>query len=58
MKLMTIVEVAELLQVAKESLYHWVAEKEIPYYKIGGSLRFDADEIKAWIKARKNKELK
>lgn len=30
-----------------------VARKAIPHYKLGGKLRFDVDEIDAWLDANR-----
>ena len=48
--LFTPLEIAEFLRVAKTTIYDWVYKKKIPYYKIGGAVRFDMDEIYEWVK--------
>jgi len=46
-------ELADMLGVPRGTLYAWVSRKQIPHYKVGGSLvRFDIDEVVAWIQAR------
>jgi excisionase family DNA binding protein len=46
--LLTIKEVAALLRVAVPTIYVWTSKRKIPYRKVGGSLRFDRDEIMHW----------
>ena len=42
--------VAELLGVTERHVRRLVAERRIPFYKWGHFLRFDPDEVKAWIR--------
>jgi excisionase family DNA binding protein len=42
-----------MLSVNKRTIYDWVYEKRIPYYKIGGILRFSSDEIDNWLKKKR-----
>ena len=53
MQLVTIKIVAELLMVKESTLYSWVHNGSIPFHKLNGLIRFDMDEIKAWIEASK-----
>ena len=48
-KLMTIEEVAERLGVSVRHVRRLVHERRIPFIKWGHLLRFDPDEIEAWI---------
>jgi len=45
-------EVSQLLKVKPRTIYEMVAQRRIPYRKPPGSniLRFDLDEILAWMK--------
>ncbi len=54
MPLVTIKTVAELLSVKQSTIYSWVHNGTIPSHKLNGLIRFDMDEIEAWIKAAKN----
>ena len=47
--LLTIAEVAELLNVTVRHVRRLVQERRIPFIKWGHLLRFDPDEIEAWI---------
>lgn len=51
MKLATIKEVSEFLNVKKTTLYSWVHSGSIPFYKLNGLVRFNMDEITEWVKS-------
>lgn len=53
MKLITIKEVAEILNVKPATLYQWAELNQIPCFKLNGCLRFDIDDISNWIKSCK-----
>jgi excisionase family DNA binding protein len=47
--MMTVRQVAELLGVHENWVYDQAASGELPSYKIGGTRRFDRDELRGWI---------
>jgi excisionase family DNA binding protein len=47
--MMTARQVAELLGVHENWVYEQAASGELPSYKIGGTRRFDRDELRGWI---------
>jgi excisionase family DNA binding protein len=49
-EILTIREVAALLKINEKTAYRLVAEGKIPGFKVGGSWRFDRQEIANWIK--------
>jgi excisionase family DNA binding protein len=49
MALLTIKQTAERLQIKRSTLYSWAAQGTIPHLKLGRLLRFDPDEIDAWL---------
>lgn len=53
MNLVTIKEISNLLKIKESTLYSWVQQQTIPFYKLNGLLRFDLDEIKKWIQKSK-----
>ena len=53
MKLVTIKEISEYLKVKESTLYSWVHNGIMPFYKLNGILRFDMNEIVAWVRASK-----
>ena len=42
-------EVARLLNLSLPAIRHYIRQKKIPFLKIGGSIRFDLNEVGAWI---------
>jgi excisionase family DNA binding protein len=51
-EILTIREVAELLKINEKTAYKLAAEGKIPGFKVGGSWRFERQEIAAWMKRR------
>jgi excisionase family DNA binding protein len=49
MKIITIKELSELLKINKKTLYNWAELGQIPCIKLNGCLRFNVDDIHAWI---------
>ena len=49
--LIDVATLAEHLGLTERTIRRKVAQGEIPHYKIGNSIRFDPDEIEAWLKA-------
>jgi excisionase family DNA binding protein len=56
--MMTVREVAELLGVHENWVYDQAANGELPSYKIGGTRRFDPDELRGWIAEHREAERK
>ena len=54
MKLITVKDVSELINVKSAAVYDWTYQNKIPYYKLNGVIRFDKDEILEWIKSNKS----
>ena len=50
--LMTIAEVAEYLQLNRNTLYKLVHQHQIPVFKVGADYRFYRDAIEKWITDR------
>ena len=46
----TLDEVAAYLKVGKRTVYRLAAAKKIPAFKVGGTWRFQRQEIDQWIK--------
>lgn len=47
--LLTPGKVCEYLNISRNTLYHMVHARRIPFVKSGGILRFREDEILAWL---------
>ena len=54
--MMTARQVAELLGVHENWVYDQAANGELPSYKIGGTRRFDPDELRGWISEHREAE--
>jgi excisionase family DNA binding protein len=54
--MMTARQVAELLGVHENWVYDQAASGELPSYKIGGTRRFDAEELRAWITEHRDRD--
>jgi excisionase family DNA binding protein len=54
--MMTARQVAELLGVHENWVYDQAACGELPSYKIGGTRRFDPDELDGWIAGHREPE--
>jgi len=46
-------EAAAYLQLSLNTIYQWVSQKRIPYYKVSRLVRFDLNEIDNWLKDKK-----
>lgn len=55
-EILTVREVAALLKINEKTAYKLAAKGEIPGFKVGGSWRFDRDEIESWIKRQTEKQ--
>ena len=53
-QMITMDDLAVRLNVNKRTLYRLVQNGEIPGFKVGGSWRFDDDDISAWINTQKS----
>jgi excisionase family DNA binding protein len=54
--MMTVRQVAELLGVHENWVYDQAASGELPSYKLGGTRRFDPDELRSWIAEHREAE--
>jgi len=52
-KLIDIKALSEILSIKVSTLYQWVELGKIPHYKFNGSVRFDEESIKNWLKSCK-----
>jgi excisionase family DNA binding protein len=47
-----VAEIAELLSVTPQHIYKMAARGSIPSIRISGSVRFDPDEVAAWLQRK------
>lgn len=56
-KLMTVIDLAALLNTSEKAIYARVSRGELPYMKFGegknGSIRFDPDEIDEYLNSKR-----
>ena len=52
-RLLTVPEAAEFLGRGVNTLYLDCRVGRIPHYKVGGAIRFDLDELRAWLEANR-----
>ena len=52
-KLLTVKEASELINVKAKTLYQWIELEQIPHYRLNGSIRFDLEDLSAWIQSCK-----
>jgi excisionase family DNA binding protein len=53
--LFDIKQISQYLNIKEKTIYYKVESGEIPYYRIGGLIRFKKDEIDAWLEACRSK---
>ncbi len=51
-KMMTVQEVADLLQVNKSSIYKLVKEEGLQAVKVTNKLRFRKEDVEEWVKQK------
>lgn len=51
-EILTIRQVAELLKINEKTAYKLASAGKLPGFKVGGSWRFDRQEIANWIKRK------
>ena len=52
-ELMTVGDLAKMLRVTEDAIYHMVARYQVPYLKMGRLVRFDPDQIEGWLKGKR-----
>ena len=54
-KLLSVDQLAEYLNLKKQTIYNWLNQGKISGIKMGGVWRFDKREIDNWLKALSRK---
>lgn len=47
-------DIAEYLGVSKDTIYRWIAKKQMPATKIGRRWKFKFSEVDEWVKHGEN----
>lgn len=50
MTLLTVNDLAAMLQVKEKTIYAWASQRKIPFIKVGSIVRFDPNEIEQWLR--------
>lgn len=56
---LSVEEISEHLGVSKDTVYAWIARKNMPAHKVGRLWKFQCSEVDAWVKvggAREDQE--
>lgn len=53
MELYTVPELAKYLKCSRQKVYQLVAERKVPFVKVEGSVRFQPEDIEAWLDSNK-----
>jgi excisionase family DNA binding protein len=56
--ILTVEDVSRKLGITKGGVYNLTHMRQIPYYKKGGRIYFDAKELDAWIRSDRRKTIK
>ena len=54
-RLLNVEELAQYLNLQKQTIYNWLSQRKISGIKIGGVWRFDKREIDKWLRAQARK---
>ena len=52
--LLTLAEVADILQVSKRTLLRMIREKKVPAFKVGGQWRIRESQFRKWVEEKEN----
>lgn len=44
-------DIAEYLGVKRDTIYKWIAEREMPAHKVGRFWKFKKDQVDVWVEA-------
>jgi excisionase family DNA binding protein len=55
-RLLNIKELSQLLNVKAGTIYAWVHQDLIPYYKLNKLVRFRESEINEWLKKKQRRK--
>jgi excisionase family DNA binding protein len=45
---------AKVVGIKTITIYNWVAQRKIPFLKVGGALRFRPSALESWLKDREH----
>jgi excisionase family DNA binding protein len=53
LELFTVKELSEYINIKPKTLYQWVGQQILPFYRIQGVIRFKKSEIDQWLTAQR-----
>ena len=56
-RLWTIEQVADFLQTERSKVRYWVRVAQFPFIRLGRQVRFDPNDVKAWVARHKVESL-
>ncbi|WP_227869700.1 methylation-associated defense system helix-turn-helix domain-containing protein MAD1 [Undibacterium parvum] len=48
---LSVEEIADYLGVSKDSIYAWIAKKNMPAHRVGRFWKFQRADVDAWVKS-------
>ena len=48
---MSVDEIVGYLGVSRDTIYGWIAKREMPAHKVGRLWKFKSDEVDSWVRA-------
>ena len=57
-KLLSPYDLADLLHVSRSTVYRLIETRKIPFYKVGGSIRFDEQDVLNYLEENKVEPIK
>lgn len=55
--LLTLPQVAEILSISKAGMYRLVGQRQLPFYKVGRSLRFSEEDVQDYLSRNRVKAM-
>ena len=47
---LSVEEIADYLGVSRDTVYGWIAKREMPGHKVGRLWKFKSDEVDGWVR--------
>lgn len=52
-KFLTVKDLATSLRLTERHIYRLIKEGALPHYRIGGTIRFDAEQVREWLDSKR-----
>lgn len=47
---LSVEEIADYLGVSRDTVYGWIAKRDMPAHKVGRLWKFKSDEVDGWVR--------